>query len=624
MDRPDGRAPEPGPDPLSAAGTGNGAGRADWEAAAASVLRRAGRLAADDPDDAAWSRLARSTIDGVTIAPLGTPASPTDLPPIGDPGVAPFVRGSVAPTGAGWDIRAWVADTVPMSAAGSLLAELENGATSVWLTVGAAGTSLDDLPTVLHDVLTDLAAVVLHPVAVSDIDAAQKFCSILATRASSPAVGTSLGADPVSGALRSGSVDRAAVDSRVVELAGLAAGRGIGALVVDGTAAHETGGGEVGELSWSLAVGAHYLRVLTAAGLDIDGACRLIDFRYAATVDQFPTIAKLRAARLLWHRVTELSGASAPARAQRQHAVTSRPMTTRYDPWVNMLRTTVAAFAAGVGGAQAITVLPFDAALGVPEEFGRRIGRNISTLLIDESHVAAVADPAGGAHAVEALTASLAEAAWADFGRTERAGGVLAALADGSVRSRLTDIGRKRASLIARRRIPITGVSEFPHAGEVLPPRRGWPVETGWDGVGWADPFERLRDRPATRPVYLVTLGDLAAHSTRAGFITNLLAAGGIAVLPSGPVRSAAEASASFDRGATTVVLLAGADDSYGALGVGVVGALRDAGATAVFAAGKLPRALADVTDGSVALGDDVLDFLGQLRSALQAAVVPS
>lgn len=599
------------------------AGRADWDAAAAAVLRRAGRLAAADPDDAAWGRLARSTVDGVPIPPLGTPALDVGLSPAGDPGTAPFVRGSAPPTGAGWDVRAWLADPNPASAARSVLSDLENGATSVWLTIGPAGTAPDDLQVVLGDVLTDLAPVVLYPGAEAEVLAAQAFCSLLAARGGVPAVHTSLGADPVSGSLRSGRLhpDLAAT---VGQLADLAAGHGIRALVVDGTAAHEAGGGEVGELGWTLAVGAHYLRMLTASGLDIDDACALIDFRYTATADQFATIAKLRAARLLWHRVSELSGASDAAGAQRQHAVTSRPMTTRYDPWVNMLRTTIAAFAAGVGGAQAVTVLPFDAAIGVPDEFGRRIARNISALLISESHVAAVADPAGGAHAVEELTGSLADAAWAEFGRTERSGGVLAALADGSVRGRLADTGRKRAALVARRRMPITGVSEFPHAGEVLPERRRWPAETGWAGLGWADPFEKMRDIPTDRPVYLVTLGDVATHTSRASFATNLLAAGGVAVLASGPVRSAADAVAGFDPTATPVALLAGADDAYASLGATVVAALRGAGATAVFLAGTVPAVLAGGVDSSVALGDDVLAFLRDLRAVLLPAGVSS
>src|SRR5699024_10840666 len=139
-----------------------------------------------------------------------------------------------------------------------------------------------------------------------------------------------------------------------------------------------------------------------------------------------------RAARRLWHRVCELSDVSADARGQVQHAVTSRPMMTRYEPTVNMLRTTVAALAAGVGGATSLTVLPFDDALGLPEPFSRRIARNTGGLLMAESHIAAVSDPAGGSHTAEKMTDDLAHAAWAEFGRIEEAGGIEAVIADGS------------------------------------------------------------------------------------------------------------------------------------------------------------------------------------------------
>ncbi len=180
-------------------------------------------------------------------------------------------------------------------------------------------------------------------------------------------------------------------------------------MVVDATAVHDLGSSEWLELGYSLAVGSAYLRILTEAGFGIDEALGLIEFRYAATDDQFVTIAKLRAARRLWDRVGEICEASPECRGQRQHAVTSRPMMAKYDPWVNMLRTTVAAFAAGVGGADAVSVLPFDTALGLPDAFSRRIARNTSSLLISESHVAKVVDPAGGSYAVEKMTDDLAD-----------------------------------------------------------------------------------------------------------------------------------------------------------------------------------------------------------------------
>ncbi|MGG7614009.1 methylmalonyl-CoA mutase family protein, partial [Streptomyces sp. ZG43] len=250
---------------------------------------------------------------------------------------------------------------------------------------------------------------------------------------------------------------------------------GVRALTVDALPFHEAGGSAAQELGASLATGIAYVRELTGAGLALAEAFGQIEFRYAAVADQFLTIAKLRAARRVWARVAEVCGVP-EAGAQRQHAVTSPVMMTRRDPWVNMLRTTVAALGAGVGGADAVTVLPFDQELGVPDAFARRIARNTSTILIEESHLARVTDPAGGSYYVESLTDQVAEAAWAFFQEIERAGGQAKALRAGLVGERLAATWAERSAKLARRKEPVTGVSEFPNLAEKLPERTSAPV----------------------------------------------------------------------------------------------------------------------------------------------------
>ncbi|NDZ98894.1 methylmalonyl-CoA mutase, partial [Streptomyces sp. SID10116] len=251
--------------------------------------------------------------------------------------------------------------------------------------------------------------------------------------------------------------------NEVADLARLCGERypGLRALTVDALPFHEAGASAAQELGASLATGVEYLRALHDAGLSVDKAFAQLEFRFAATADQFLTIAKLRAARRLWARVAEVSGAPA-AGAQRQHAVTSPVMMTRRDPWVNMLRTTVACLGAGVGGANAVTVLPFDHELGLPDAFARRIARNTSTILLEESHLARVIDPAGGSWYVERLTDELAHAAWDFFKEIERADGQAAALRSGFVGDRIAATWAERKKKLARRREPITGVSEFP------------------------------------------------------------------------------------------------------------------------------------------------------------------
>jgi methylmalonyl-CoA mutase len=345
-----------------------------------------------------------------------------------------------------------------------------------------------------------------------------------------------------------------------------------------------------------MAAAARVLRVLEGADIAPARAADLLEFRYAATDEQFLTIAKLRAARLLWSRLLELC--EAPATQQRQHAVTSRPMMSRYDPWVNMLRTTVAAFSATVGGADAVTVQPFDRPLGRPDAFGRRIARNQMALLVDEAHVGAVTDPAGGAWAVERLTHDLAAAGW-QFLQALETGASLDDAMSASV--------AERDRQVATRRRPITGLTEFPDLAETLPQRAGAPDDVRRHGAA----FEALRDERATTPVFLATMGPVAAHTARATFATNLLAAGGVGVEPAGPTQDADEVLAAY--AGHPVVCLAGPDTAYADWGAELASALRAAGARHVIVAGK-PR---DWADDSCALGLDALAFLRRTREAL-------
>jgi len=272
---------------------------------------------------------------------------------------------------------------------------------------------------------------------------------------------------------------------------------------------------------------------------------------------------------------------------------------------VNLLRGTIASFAAGVGGAEAVTVLPFDHRLGRPDASARRLARNTQLLLIEEAHVARVLDPAGGSWYIERFTEDLAQAGWAWFTRIEQAGGLAAALDSGLVADRLAETWQRRADDIAHRRAPITGVSEFPNLAEKPPRRPPAPVP---DGGGlprhrYAEAFERLRDRGdahGTRPVvFLATLGSPAAYGPRVTFATNLFAAGGIGVV-TGPVEDFAAAG-------TTVACVCGPDKAYAEQAAPAAAALRAAGAGRVWLAGRGDH---PGVDGYVFTGCDAVDIL--------------
>jgi methylmalonyl-CoA mutase len=458
--------------------------REQWRALVAGVLRRSG-VETDDVEAA----LAGRTYDGFDIAPLYT--ADDTAPAAGYPGLPPHVRGGT-PDGrvlTGWDVRQRHAHPDPDITRRAVLADLEHGGTSLWLVVGDAGLPVDALPGVLQDVYLDLAPVTLD--AGRDVTRAAE--ALLAVHADkgvqASQVRGNLGADPIGLRARTGA------DTDPSEAAELAVRVAkchprLRSIVVDALPYHEAGSSDGQELGCAIATGVAYLRALTAAGLDVDTAAGQLEFRLAATADQFATIAKLRAARRLWSRVTEVSGAR--VRVAPQHAVTSSTMMTRRDPWVNMLRTTVACFAAGVGGADAVTVLPFDAAIGLPDAFARRIARNTQSILVDESKVAGVIDPAGGSWYVERHTDGLARAGWAAFTEIERAGGIEAALDSGLVDERIAATRDERTARFADGEESITGVTVFPNEDEKPLVRPVAPAEPsgGLPRVRYAEPFE--------------------------------------------------------------------------------------------------------------------------------------
>jgi methylmalonyl-CoA mutase len=293
-------------------------------------------------------------------------------------------------------------------------------------------------------------------------------------------------------------------------------------------------------------------------------------------------------------------------------------MMSTYDPYTNMLRTTVAAFAAGVGGADSITVLPFDSPLGLPSALGRRNARNTSSLLIHESHVAAVSDPAGGSYAAELLTDELCRAGWAEFQRIEGAGGIEAALADGSLRDRIGEVAARRADQVAHRTRAITGLSEFPNLEETRLERDPDPI--GREVRRYGAAFEALRDEPATQAVFLATLGPVSAHTARASFAANLLAAGGIPVMTAGHTEGVESLLSAYEaQDKPPVVCLCGTDAAYQEWGAEAIEALRGDGARWVILAGNPGdrTVSAELVDDSAAMGLDALTFLKTTREKL-------
>src|ERR1700736_864339 len=232
----------------------------------------------------------------------------------------------------------------------------------------------------------------------------------------------------------------------------------------DGRVIHDAGGSEVQELAFVLASAVAYLRAIEQAGVGLEDAQGMVYARLSADADQFLTLAKFRALRLLWARVEQACGLT--PKPLFIAADTAWRMLTQRDPYVKLLRATMAAFSAGLGGANAITVLPHTLALGLPDPFARRAARNTQLVLLEESNLAKVSDPAAGSGGIETLTQHLCEAAWSLFQEIEKAGGIFASLEQNLIQRKVAATRALREANIARRKELLTGASEFPNLHE--------------------------------------------------------------------------------------------------------------------------------------------------------------
>jgi methylmalonyl-CoA mutase len=406
----------------------------------------------------------------------------------------------------------------------------------------------------------------------------------------------------------------------------------------DARPVHDAGGSEAQELAFALAAASAYLRALEAGGLDLDDARAAIFFRLAVDADQFLSIAKLRALRLLWARVEEACGLT--PKPVFVSATTGWRMLTRRDPWVNLLRATVAVFSAGLGGADAVTALPFTAALGLPDRFARRLARNTQLILLEEANLAKVSDPAAGTGTMGDLTGQLCRAAWSLFQEIESAGGVIAALENGIIQDKVATVRSSRLAAVATRRDPLTGTSEFPHLSELPVTVLDVPKQTAAPAankvafpvlprIRLAEPYERLRDASdrtlaatGARPkVFLANLGTPADFTARATFAKNFFAAGGIEASDAGAFASRDEMLSGFRASGAALACICSSDKIYETQAGDAARALAAAGARHICLAGRGGKLEGALRDAGVAAfiysGCDALTVLTQAHRLL-------
>jgi methylmalonyl-CoA mutase len=541
-----------------------------------------------------FERLVSSTDDGLSIEPLAQRRSEA-RPVAGRPGAA------------AWQVMARIEHPDPALANEIALRELNNGAGGLSLIFsGATGDYGFGLPPseqalgrTLEGFEFDAGAALdldISPRAATIVDAALAKGVILSGRGA----GMRIGHDPI-GAAIAGSAARPWSEEAphfAGRIAALMHAGFLGKLAAaDGRIVHNAGGSEAQELAFALGVALAYLRAFEAGGVALDAARRVIFFRLSADADQFLTIAKFRALRKLWARVEATCGLTPePGFVS---AETAWRMMTQRDPQVNILRATIATFAAALGGADAITVLPFTAARGLPERFARRIARNTQLVLLEESHLAKVADPAAGSGAIEDLTDQLCRAAWAQFREIEGAGGIAAALTSGLVQQKAAAVRAKRAVAVARRQDALIGVSMFPHLSESdakvdLPAPPHQRAADGLQAIRLAEPFEALRDMSdrllaaaGARPkIFLAPLGTQAEFAPRATFAQNLFEAGGIEAV-GGEGGDLPALVAAFKAAGTPLACLCSSDKVYAERATAVTQTLKAAGARRIYLAGR-------------------------------------
>ncbi len=657
-----------------------------WETAAQKALR-GGDLNA----------LRADLYEGFSVDPLYTrDGGPSFAPLSGRVGAAPFIRGKLPASPAHpWTIIQLL-DHLDLDEANRQLREdRASGVTAFWLQFGGnlpyggafiGARKVEMLEKVFAGIPLEEISLYLSG-GFDTIAGAGLLSAMIEKRGIPPAkIKGSAGLDPLSVIAASGFVpaerDRALSDA--VDAATYFRDKEYGwrPFLVSGRAWHQAGGSAKEELGFALAGAIAYWRALIDSGWSLEDATDAIAFSLTADADLFLTIAKFRAMRALWARVTEAAGL--PPRMPSLIAEMSFRMVSERDPYVNLLRAAAAAFGAGLAGAEAILLIPFNTRHGTPNAFARRLARNTHLILQEESQLGRVADAAGGSTYVESLTHQLAAEAWETFREVEAAGGLLAALEAGLPGRKLTDVALRRYNNLARNKDKITGVSSFPNLDEEplfsrpedlaidlttldeegsvpqLPradkgKRFGAIVEAAAKGatlkgleratetlmepfdfipstaVRASEPLEQLRgasDRALSRvqtrpPVFLANLGALADYNSRASWAKSFFAAGGIEALDEGGYSDVDALVRAFRQSPAPAACICASDKTLGEMS-GVPAALKEAGAVAVYLAadlsvlGSLSNAQKRGLDRIIYDGCNMLKTLSELQETMR------
>ncbi len=448
----------------------------DWKTAARESLK-----------GAPFEKLATSTYEGIDLQPIYTRTDIEDLPFLDQkPGFSTYLRGS-AP--AGYWAQPWeICQEIPAAFAHSfneaLKYDLQRGQIGIDLSldlaaqkgrdsdsapageVGKSGTaisSLEDLDSALADI--DVEKYPLHiRTGFSGLGMIMMLNAFLSRQGKNPdQVKGSIDTDPLGYLVTCGhlpvSIETAYDHMARATAWGSQRAPYLKTIGVSGLPYHQAGADAVRELAYVLATAAEYIAGLSERGLSVDDIAAHMRFTFGIGPFYFMEIAKLRAARMLWAKIIEAWGGNSDSQKITIHARTSSYNQTRYDPYVNMLRTTTEAFSAVAAGVDSLHTNPFDEVFGGGDEFSRRAARNIQVLLREECRLDRLMDPAGGSYFIEKLTHRVSQKAWEVFQQIEAGGGMFKALQEGLPQNEITALHEKRKQDLAEKKSLLVGTN---------------------------------------------------------------------------------------------------------------------------------------------------------------------
>lgn len=511
----------------------------------------------------------------------------------GLPGQYPYLRG-IKKDDNTWFIRQDIRVDDPAEANAKALDILNKGIDSLGFHVPAKALDADFIRTLLKDICCECIELNFTTCQRHTLQLAELLVAYFKEKGYDPEkIQGSVNFDPISKMLQKGK-DLSGIVAKGAELVKvLAPFPKFHCIAVNSLKLNNAGAYIYQELGYALAWGNYYLNALVEAGIPVDLAARKIKFNFGISSNYFMEIAKFRAARMLWADIVKAYGPTEECACKMvAHAETSTFNLTLFDAHVNLLRTQTEAMSAAIAGVNSITVTPFDKVYETPNEFSERIARNQQLLLKEEAHLNRIVDAAGGSYYIENLTVAIAQQAWNLFLETEDAGGMLAAIQQGTVQDTVNASNKARHEAVSKRKEILLGTNQYPNFSERAEGKMpvscccgcgGHENEAAFASLNTdraASEFEALRlqtEHSGKRPkAFMLTIGNLAMRQARAQFSCNFLACAGYEVIDNLGFATVEEGAEAALKAQADIVVICSSDDEYAQYAVPAYELLKD------------------------------------------------